>query len=140
LVRSGQEPADERPDPFANAVLSDLDVGSLADALEDLGPPEAYSAQAFARFRALAAELRQLRERVHLPLPELVAEVERTLRLDIEVAARPGVDPRAARADLDAFAEEAARFSRDDERPTLGAFLAYLDAAEQQESGLEIPQ
>lgn len=142
LVRADrEEPArTEPPDPFAGVVMSDLDLGSLADALDDPGPAAAYSVPAYARFLELAAELRVLRERAHLPLPELVAEVERTLRLDIEVAARPGVDPRAARAELDAFAEEAARFSRDDERPTLAAFLAYLDAAEQQESGLEIPQ
>ncbi|MBO0826745.1 MAG: ATP-dependent helicase [Streptosporangiales bacterium] len=139
LVRAHRD-RDEPPDPFANAMLSELDTGSLADALDDLGPRGAYSERGHARFRELAAELATLRQRTHLPLPELVAEVEEALRLDIEVAARPGADPLVARAELDAFAEEAARFARDDERPTLGAFLAYLDAAEEQEAGLEVPQ
>ena len=71
------------------------------------------------------------------PLPDLVGEVERALGLDIEVAARPGRDPASARADLDAFADAAAAFAGDQEEPTLGAFLAYLTAAEEEEFGLE---
>ena len=71
------------------------------------------------------------------PLPDLVGEVERALGLDIEVAARPGRDMASARADLDAFADAAAAFAGDQEEPTLGAFLAYLTAAEEEEFGLE---
>ncbi len=62
------------------------------------------------------------------------------LGLDVEVAARPGVDPAAARADLDAFADAAAAFAGDEQEPTLGAFLAYLTAAESEEFGLEAGQ
>ena len=40
-------------------------------------------------------------------------------------------------ADLDAFADAAAAFAGDQEEPTLGAFLAYLAAAEDEEFGLE---
>ena len=69
--------------------------------------------------------------------PWLVAEVERMLGLDIEVASRPGTDLATARADLDAFADAAAAFGGDQEEPTLGAFLAYLAAADEQEFGLE---
>ena len=89
------------------------------------------------RLAALAAELRELRSRVARPLPDLVGEVERALGLDIEVAARPGRDMASARADLDAFADAAAAFAGDQEEPTLGAFLAYLTAAEDEEFGLE---
>ncbi|MEV4253320.1 PD-(D/E)XK nuclease family protein, partial [Spirillospora sp. NPDC049652] len=64
-------------------------------------------------------------------------EVERALGLDIEVAARSGLDPVTARADLDAFVGAAADFAGDAEDPTLGAFLAYLTAAESEEFGLE---
>ncbi|WP_410050112.1 PD-(D/E)XK nuclease family protein [Actinomadura sp. CNU-125] len=78
-----------------------------------------------------------LRGQVGLPLPDLVNEVERALGLDIEVAARSGLDPVTARADLDAFIDSAARFAGDAEDPTLGAFLAYLKAAETEEFGLE---
>jgi DNA helicase II / ATP-dependent DNA helicase PcrA len=66
-----------------------------------------------------------------------VSEVERALGLDIEVAARPGTDPASSHADLDAFADAAAAFAGDQEEPTLGAFLAYLTAAEAEEFGLE---
>ncbi len=124
------------------AALSDLtrDSGSLVEALDDLGSPAAYSARGYARLTALAAELRTLRSHGARPLAELVTEVERTLGLDIEVASRPGTDPAAARADLDAFADAAAAFAGDAHEPTLGAFLAYLTAAESEEFGLEAGQ
>ncbi|HEY1617895.1 MAG TPA: UvrD-helicase domain-containing protein [Streptosporangiaceae bacterium] len=113
------------------------DAGSLPEALDDLDGPAGYSAAGHARLAALAAELRVLRAHVARPLPDLVTEVERALGLDIEVAARPGTDPASARADLDAFTDAAAAFAGDQEEPTLGAFLAYLAAAEEQEFGLE---
>jgi DNA helicase II / ATP-dependent DNA helicase PcrA len=122
--------------------ISDLtrDVGSLVEALDDLGSPAAYSFAGYGRLAALGAELRALRAHAARPLAELVTEVERILGLDIEVAARPGVDPAAARADLDAFADAAAAFAGDAQDPTLGAFLAYLAAAETEEFGLEAGQ
>jgi DNA helicase-2/ATP-dependent DNA helicase PcrA len=132
-------PADN--DLMAGAV-GDLtkDPGSLVEALDDLASPAAYSFAGYARLTALAAELRTLRGHVARPLAELVTEVERTLGLDIEVASRPGADPAAARADLDAFADAAAAFAGDTQEPTLGAFLAYLAAAESEEFGLEAGQ
>ena len=86
---------------------------------------------------ALAGELRRLRGHVGRPLADLAAEAERVLGLDIEVAARPGADPVAARADLDAFIDVADAFTGEGAEPTLGAFLAYLTAAQQEEFGLE---
>ena len=82
-------------------------------------------------------ELRRLRGHIGRPLADLSAEAERVLGLDIEVAARPGADPVAARADLDAFTDVADAFTGEGSEPTLGAFLAYLAAAEQEEFGLE---
>jgi DNA helicase II / ATP-dependent DNA helicase PcrA len=119
--------------------LTDLtaETGSLVEALDDLGDPAGYSAIGHARLRALADELRFLREHVSRPLADVIAEVERTLSLDIEVAARPGGDLASARADLDAFTDVAATFAGDQPEPTLGAFLAYLAAAQQEEFGLE---
>ena len=113
------------------------EMGSLVEALDDLDGPAAYSAAGHARLAALASELRVLRTHVARPLPDLVSEVERTLCLDIEVASRPGADPASARADLDAFTDAAAAFAGDREESTLGAFLAYLRAAEEEEFGLE---
>ncbi len=158
LARAGDARSEERAGPAAGpgggadagfGASADADVltravtdlsretGSLVEALDDLGAPGGYSAAGYARFAALAAELRLLRGHAGRPLPELVGEVERALGLDIEVAARPGTDPASARADLDAFADAAAAFAGDQEEPTLGAFLAYLVAAEQEEFGLE---
>jgi DNA helicase II / ATP-dependent DNA helicase PcrA len=125
-------------DALAEAI-TDLtaEAGSLVEALDDLGDPAAYSPAGFARMHALAGELRRLRAHVGRPLADLAAEAERVLGLDIEVAARPGADPVAARADLDAFTDVAAAFAGEGAEPTLGAFLAYLTAAQQEEFGLE---
>jgi DNA helicase-2/ATP-dependent DNA helicase PcrA len=113
------------------------EIGSLVDALDDLGDAENYSAAGYARLTRLRDELRLLRGQAMLPLPDLVTEVERVLGLDIEVAARYGLDPVTARADLDAFVDAATAFAGDAEDPTLAAFLAYLKAAEAEEFGLE---
>jgi DNA helicase-2/ATP-dependent DNA helicase PcrA len=142
--RSGRETGPGRPagrepgDALAQAV-TDLtrDTGSLVEALDDLDGPAHYAPAAYARLSALAAELRSLRSHVARPLPDLVTEVERALGLDIEVASRPGADPASARADLDAFTDAAAAFAGASEGSTLGAFLAYLTAAEEEEFGLE---
>ncbi|MFI6632101.1 ATP-dependent helicase [Nonomuraea fuscirosea] len=130
-------------DPL-DQVVADLaeERGSLVDALDELPDREAWLASfsplARTRLVALAHELRQLRAHTAQPLPDLITEVERRLGLDIEVAARSGaVGAFAARADLDAFLDAAARFAGDSEDPTLGAFLAYLQAAESEEFGLE---
>jgi DNA helicase-2/ATP-dependent DNA helicase PcrA len=138
---AGDSPVGGQPgDPLAEAVtdLTTADsAASLVEALDDLGDPAQYSPDGHARLAALAAETRRLREHVTRPLPDLVAEVEVALSLDIEVAARPGGDLAAARADLDAFTDVAVAFAGDQPEPTLGAFLAYLAAAQQEEFGLE---
>jgi DNA helicase-2/ATP-dependent DNA helicase PcrA len=138
LAAAGRERQPAAGDALTQAV-ADLteDAGSLIEALDDLGDPGAYSPAGHARLAALAAELRAMRAHAARPLADLVGDVERALRLDIEVAARPGADPAAARADLDAFASTAAAFATDQEEPTLGAFLAYLAAAQDEEFGLE---
>ena len=150
LAHGAADPHDEtnpqdaavRPelDPLAEAVtdLTTADSGaSLVEALDDMGDPGEFSEVGYARLSALAEETRRLREHVTRPLADLIAEVERTLSLDIEVSARPGGDLAAARADLDAFTDVAATFAGDQPEPTLGAFLAFLTAAQQEEYGLE---
>ncbi|MFC4012196.1 ATP-dependent helicase [Nonomuraea purpurea] len=133
-----------REDDPLDQVVADLaeERGSLVDALDELPDREewleSFSPLARTRLVALAQELRQLRAHAAQPLPDLITEVERRLGLDIEVAARSGTAGAfAARADLDAFLDAASRFAGDAEDPTLGAFLAYLQAAESEEFGLE---
>ena len=135
---AGPADAPDATDALAEAI-TDLtaETGSLVEALDDLGEPAAYSRAGYTRMHALAGELRRLRAQIGRPLADLTAEAERVLGLDIEVAARPGVDPVAARADLDAFTDVADAFTGEGAEPTLGAFLAYLTAAQQEEFGLE---
>jgi len=102
------------------------------EALDDPGERAPYSAEGFRRLDALRRELDVLRRRTAAPLPELIADVERTLGVDVEVVAAGGT-----RAHLDRFLDVTAQFAEDAEVATLGAYLAYLAAAEAQERGLE---
>jgi DNA helicase-2/ATP-dependent DNA helicase PcrA len=125
-----------RPPEGRNTPEAIREALSLIEALDDLGRPELYSAEGHRRLAALSLELRRLRRRITAPLPELVADVERTMGVDIEVAARPG-RARAGRAHLDRFLDVAADFAAEADEATLTAFLAFLDAAEDEENGLE---
>ncbi|TWP33751.1 ATP-dependent DNA helicase [Leekyejoonella antrihumi] len=117
---------------------------SIIEALDELPPAgwtgrndERLSSAAQGRLAGLARAVRRVRGLTGLPLPELAAEAERVLGLDIEVLSRPEHTPATARVHLDAFADVAASFCASADRPTLGGFLAWLDAAEQEERGLE---
>lgn len=121
-----------------------VDEASLVEALDDLPPDDwhdadgrALSVEGRQRLRRLGGAVRLLRSRTALPLAELVGEVERTLLIDVEVAARPGRAAAAARTNLDAFADVADGFTASADRPTLGAFLAWLETARDRERGLE---
>ena len=123
-----------------------VDQRSIVDALDALPAPGRASRSgrvltdpARRRLERLSLVLRALRAHAYLPLPDLVAEAERLLGLDIEVAARPGVAPGRARVHLDAFRDVAVEFTQATERPTLGGFLSWLEAADAREDGLELP-
>jgi len=111
--------------------------GSIVEALDDLGGPDAYSAAGYRRLRRLGAELGHLRTRLSESLPDLVDEVARTLGLETELASVPGASPAGARAHLDALHGVAADFTDLAELPSLPAFLGYLRDAEERERGLE---
>jgi DNA helicase-2/ATP-dependent DNA helicase PcrA len=115
-----------------------LDDAVLAEALDDLGSPNLYSAEGYRRLGLFRDELRSLRDRLDQSLPDLVADVAQTIGLDVEVAVRGGANSTAglARAHLDALGDVAARFAAETEGGTLSAFLAYLAAAEEEERGL----
>ena len=125
------------------------DDRTIVDALDELPPAgwtsdrgRSLSPDGRSRLSDLASVLRTLRRSTALPLVDLVAEAERLLSLDIEVAARPGRSPAAARAHLDAFRSVAAEFDAQADSVhggTLGAFLDWLTAALAEERGLEAP-
>ncbi|WEV78142.1 ATP-dependent DNA helicase [Janibacter cremeus] len=122
------------------------DEVTIVDALEQLPEPgwsgsagQSISETALARLHHIADMVRRLRRSTGSPLPDLVAEAERELGVDIEVLSRPGWSPSAARAHLDAFADVAAQFSSSADRPTLGGFIDWIEAAVEQERGLEAP-
>jgi DNA helicase-2/ATP-dependent DNA helicase PcrA len=137
IARSRRElPGDDGPEITVDV----LDEATLVEALADLGPAQAYSAEGYARLRAYGMELALLRYRLDQSLPELIADVERTTGLDVEVAVRAGRDGTGdaglARGHLDALGDVAARFSGETPGATLAGFLAYLVAAEDEERGL----
>ena len=137
LVRSRRpsRPADATEETAV--VEAPTERGSIVEALDDLGGPEAYSPEGHRRLRRLGAELGHLRARLGESLPDLVDDVARTLGLETELASAPGVSPAGARAHLDALHAVAAEFTELAELPSLPAFLGYLRDAEERERGLE---
>ncbi len=118
---------------------------SIVEALDDLPPAtwvgeegQSIGAVALERLAGLGQTVRRLRSLTGLGLAELAAEAEVALGLDIEVLARPAWTPGAARAHLDAFADVAAGFAAAADRASLGGFLAWLDAAVEEERGLDL--
>ncbi|MCU1670384.1 MAG: uvrD2 [Blastococcus sp.] len=133
LAHSRRPAAAESSEP----VEAHVERGSIVEALDDLGGPDAYSSAGYRRLRRLGAELGHLRTRLSESLPDLVDEVARTLGLETELASAPGASPAGARAHLDALHGVAAEFTGLAELPSLPAFLGYLRDAEERERGLE---
>ncbi|MFF5990203.1 ATP-dependent helicase [Prauserella flavalba] len=114
-------------------VAERAEQAGLVDAIDDPGDPARYSEEGYARIRRLSRELWALRRRLDQPLPELVADVERTMLLDVEALARPG---SAGRAHLDAFADVVTEYAEHAPTGTLLSFVDYLATAEHAEDGL----
>ena len=117
---------------------------SIVEALDELPSADwvgsggsRISAVALQRLYGLREAIRTLRSMTGMPLADLAGEAEHALGLDIEVLSRPEHTLATARAHLDAFADVAANFSSSADRPTLGGFLSWLDAAQAQERGLD---
>jgi DNA helicase-2/ATP-dependent DNA helicase PcrA len=133
----GDRNADLSPDASERAsIVEALDDLPAATWVGDEG--QRLSATALLRLAGLGAAVRRLRALTGLGLPELIADAETSLGLDIEVLARPGYSTGAARAHLDAFADVGATFAASADRATLGGFLAWLDAAVDEERGLDL--
>lgn len=145
-ARSRQHPPGRRGASSRDSDLSDAasDRVSLVEGLVDLAAASlteraatGLSPAAVRRLLDLAAALAGVRAVTGSGLVDIVAEAERALGLDIEILARPGYPVGVARAHLDAFTDVAADFAAGGDRPTLGGFLAWLDAALAEERGLD---
>jgi DNA helicase-2/ATP-dependent DNA helicase PcrA len=121
---------------MAAQAAHDADTACLADAICDPGPAQAYSDEGYRRIVALGRELTALRGRLDYPLPDLVAEVRRTLGVDVEVRAVRSLGGGWSGSEhLDAFADVAAAYA-DRATASVTGFLSYLDAAAVVENGL----
>ncbi|MDO5699671.1 MAG: ATP-dependent DNA helicase, partial [Dermatophilus congolensis] len=137
--------ADARATSEATPLRLD-DVPGLVEAVEDLPPHDwtdglgrTLGTVARERLEWLAWAIRTMRDACSQPLPEVVATAERLLGLEVELLARPWATPGSARANLDAFEEAVESFAAASAHPTPQALLAYLDAAGEQERGLDMP-
>ncbi len=146
LVAWARQLADRHAGTGVPVAPDAVDERSIVDAVDEL-PPTGWrsrdgrqlTAEGRARLVDLAGVLRAVRRHTYLPLVELVGHAERLLGLDLELLARPGADPARARLHVDTFAQVADDFARAADAPTLGAFLAWLEAAGEEEDGLEMP-
>ena len=139
--RTARAHADRRGDLSPDS----SEEASIIEALDELPSPDwvgpdgqRVGAVALSRLRGLGNAVRRLRSLTGLGLPELTAEAEVALGLDLEVLSRPEYSPGAARAHLDAFADVASTFAASAERASLGGFLAWLEAAVAEERGLDL--
>ena len=135
---------DKVEDHVKDQAVDTADRLSIVEALDELpsadwaGPSGSrISVVGLQRLDGLREAIRRLRSLTGMPLADLAGEAERALGLDIEVQSRPEHTPTTARAHLDAFADVAASFSGSADRPTLGGFLSWLDAAQAEERGLD---
>lgn len=110
---------------------------SLTEALDDLGEPSDYSAEARSRFTAMAAEIAELRRHAGDPLPDFLLRVMRATGIEVEAAVRSATDGGQQAQALHAFVDLAAGFIDLDGRVGLGAFLSRLRDAERFEADLD---
>jgi len=112
------------------------DALSLVDALDQLRDPfkaknSRIEEPAFSRMLEAAELFANLRKHTGLPLVQFVRMVEQELWLDIEVMANPR--RRHPMVNLNAFANIVAGYANSNRKPYLGAFLTWLEFADQRE-------
>lgn len=131
---------------WARHLVSDYpdESASLGEAIDQMPPPrwassggQTLTATARKRLTSLSSVITGLRALVGMPLPDLLVEAERSIGLDVEVAADPDTPQGWSRAHLDALIDVAAAFMASAQRPTLGGFLSWLEAARAHERALE---
>ena len=117
---------------------------TLIDALAEPVPAEwnsrhgrTLTAVARRRLEAFHHVVDAVRRHSYLPVTEQITMAERAWNLDIEVDVMRGEgDGRRA---IDALVDAARGFMRGAQYATIGAFLAWIEAARDQEDGLDAP-
>lgn len=112
------------------------EASSIVDALDFVtDAPEGHrvlgeiTAEGVTRLRAAGAELRRLRHKLGLPLPDLVRHVEEVMRLDVEAVAN---DARwGGLTNLRAFRQQVEGFTRVDDDATLRSLLDWIDRVQE---------
>lgn len=134
----------DRADELAGPRDEREQTASIIDALSALPGQDWVSRHgrsltpvALQRLKELASVVDAIRSHTYAPLPELILFAERAWGLDIE-AGVARLDGRTRRA-VDAFVDAARGFASAAEHATLGAFIAWLDAARKEEDGLSAP-
>ncbi|WP_176562149.1 ATP-dependent helicase [Mycolicibacterium palauense] len=132
----GGTPADAGTAQIVAQTAADADAPCLADAICDPGPAQAYSPAGYRRICTLAEELTAVRARLDHPVADVVTEVRRLLRVDVEARSRrPG--GATGSEQLDAFADVVDDYARRcGPESGIAGLLAYLQAAESVERGL----
>ncbi len=119
----------------ASAFIDPVERPSLLEAAANPGP--GVSAEASARLTELLAELRLLQAHVGAPLADLVGAVVTVTGARVEADLASG-GQGIGDVGLAGLLHLVEGFSDADGRTGLGAFLAYLDAAEQLSSGEDV--
>jgi DNA helicase-2/ATP-dependent DNA helicase PcrA len=144
--RTGEADARIRPEKIDIVEFEDLSESvSLVTALEELPADSTWTSAAgrsiteegLVRLTEAGELLSRLRRMASDDLVELIQDVEHVIGLDVELAALPGRSSHAARRHVEAFLEEASTFVASNSYVSLGAFLDWLEAAEDHEDGLK---
>lgn len=117
----------------------------LMDALDNLPEPgwkpqgtaSGFSAEAYRRLNILRSQLAKLRRHIHDPLGSLVQRTIFTLRLDLDVKARPAGE-LSARC-LETFVRVAREYQSTGVSENLISFLDWLKLADKEGGGLDMP-
>lgn len=103
---------------------------------------QSFSDVGLQRLQRFGRTLHDLMQQIHLPLPTLIRQIERTTGLGVEISVRPGNTTPDARRYLDEFLKVAEAFqaSADHTRTLdLVTFLTWLETASEEEDGLDMP-
>ncbi|KHL08342.1 UNVERIFIED_CONTAM: hypothetical protein LK11_58420 [Mumia flava] len=123
------------------AGIDPTEIVSLADAVDSPDDPHdrlGYSEEARRRFAEVSTTLRGLRRRAGGSPVELVRHTISALGVDLELIATGGAAAQVARDNLAALIDAVADFVAAEPAASLTAVLAYLDAEERYNGGMEV--